>query len=186
MQNLLPAGLLDNNVEFFVDADLQAYKLKNGTRIAFDDFDNETMDVIRRNMWQYPEKVAELMLMGITNTHEMLRQYLICNYGGFDNKADMVDGQLQESEYWPCPKRGQCPHEGRLCDNLRTDTGEVLTRREIEVLKVVAKGKLDKEIADQLFISLGTVTTHTKNIRAKTGLYRKVDLARFATQKNLI
>jgi len=45
-----------------------------------------------------------------------------------------------------------------------------LTNREIEVLKLIVQGRLNKEIADKLNISLNTVLSHRKNIIAKTGI----------------
>lgn len=47
---------------------------------------------------------------------------------------------------------------------------EVLSNREVEVLKLITKGFINKEIADELNISLNTVLTHRKNIIAKTGI----------------
>jgi len=184
--NNLPAGLINNDIEFFVSDDLKAYQLQNRAVIPFEQFDDDVLVAIYSDMLAHPHKINELGLMGISEPKEMIKQYLICNYGGFDNKADMIDGKLQPTEYWPCPFRGNCPHEGKLCDNLRTDTGEFLTKREIEVLELIAIGKLDKEIANLLDMSPNTVPTHTKNIRIKTGLSRKADLTRFALTKNLI
>ena len=45
-----------------------------------------------------------------------------------------------------------------------------LTDRETEVLSLIAQGKINKEIADQLCIGLTTVITHRKNIQEKLGL----------------
>ncbi len=45
-----------------------------------------------------------------------------------------------------------------------------LSQREIEVLTLVASGKINKEIADALQISINTVLTHRKNISAKLGI----------------
>lgn len=45
-----------------------------------------------------------------------------------------------------------------------------LSQREIEVLKLVASGMINKEIADTLQISINTVLTHRKNITAKLGI----------------
>ena len=47
---------------------------------------------------------------------------------------------------------------------------KTLTDREIEVLSLVAKGKINKEIADLLCIGLTTVITHRKNIQEKLGI----------------
>lgn len=45
-----------------------------------------------------------------------------------------------------------------------------LTKREIEVMKLIVKGYINKEIADKLCIGLSTVVTHRKNIMEKLGL----------------
>lgn len=45
-----------------------------------------------------------------------------------------------------------------------------LTKREIEVMKLIVKGYINKEIADKLYIGLSTVVTHRKNIMEKLGL----------------
>ncbi|MBI9033002.1 MAG: hypothetical protein JEZ03_00885 [Bacteroidales bacterium] len=45
-----------------------------------------------------------------------------------------------------------------------------LSEREIDILKCVAQGLTNKEIADQLFISTHTVITHRKNITRKLGI----------------
>ena len=45
-----------------------------------------------------------------------------------------------------------------------------LTNREVEVLKLIVQGRLNKEIADKLNISLNTVLSHRKNIISKTGI----------------
>ena len=45
---------------------------------------------------------------------------------------------------------------------------EILSAREIEVLVLITKGLINKEIADKLNISLTTVITHRKNITEKT------------------
>lgn len=50
------------------------------------------------------------------------------------------------------------------------DKSEALTKREIEVLKLISNGFMNKMIADKLNISLNTVLTHRKNIIAKTGI----------------
>jgi DNA-binding CsgD family transcriptional regulator len=45
-----------------------------------------------------------------------------------------------------------------------------LTRREIEVLRLVAEGQTDKEVAETLFISLNTAQNHVKSVREKLGV----------------
>jgi ATP/maltotriose-dependent transcriptional regulator MalT len=49
----------------------------------------------------------------------------------------------------------------------------LLTRREREVLKLIAQGYANQQIADALFISLHTVKTHAQRINAKLGVERR-------------
>ena len=64
--------------------------------------------------------------------------------------------------------------------------GEELSAREKEILVCVAKGMLNKEIADQENISIYTVITHRKNITRKTGIKTVAGLTVYALLNNLI
>ena len=61
-----------------------------------------------------------------------------------------------------------------------------LSEREVEVLKAVAQGYANKEIADKLFISTNTVITHRKNITEKLGIKTIAGLTVYAIMNNLI
>lgn len=63
---------------------------------------------------------------------------------------------------------------------------DILTKREIEVLKLVCKEYSNSEIADKLFLSVGTVETHRKNIIAKLGVNNTVGLVKYALRNKLI
>jgi DNA-binding NarL/FixJ family response regulator len=62
----------------------------------------------------------------------------------------------------------------------------VITRREKEVLGLIAEGLTNNEIARQLFISNTTVDTHRKNILSKLGAKNTASLIRIAAQLKLI
>lgn len=64
--------------------------------------------------------------------------------------------------------------------------GEELSSREKEILVCVAKGMLNKEIADHFNISIYTVITHRKNITRKTGIKTVAGLTVYALLNNLI
>jgi DNA-binding NarL/FixJ family response regulator len=64
--------------------------------------------------------------------------------------------------------------------------GEELSSREKEILVCVAKGMLNKEIADLYSISIYTVITHRKNITRKTGIKTVAGLTVYALLNNLI
>jgi DNA-binding NarL/FixJ family response regulator len=62
----------------------------------------------------------------------------------------------------------------------------VLTRREKEVLELIADGMTNAQTAKQLFISVATVDTHRKNLLAKFGVRNTASLIRAAAQLQLI
>jgi two-component system response regulator NreC len=63
---------------------------------------------------------------------------------------------------------------------------QLLTKREIEILKLIAREYSNNAIADQLFISTGTVDTHRKNIILKLGVKNTVGLIKYCIQNNLL
>ena len=63
---------------------------------------------------------------------------------------------------------------------------DVLTPRELEVLKLIAEAHTNKQIADALFISVKTVERHRQNILDKLGMRDRVELTRYAIRRGLI
>jgi predicted ATPase/DNA-binding CsgD family transcriptional regulator len=61
-----------------------------------------------------------------------------------------------------------------------------LSRRERELVTLVARGETDAQIAEQLTISIRTVRSHLDRIRDKTGCRRRADLTRLALQAGLV
>jgi DNA-binding CsgD family transcriptional regulator len=61
-----------------------------------------------------------------------------------------------------------------------------LSARERELVTLVAQGRTDAQIAQQLFISISTVRSHLDRIRDKTSCRRRADLTRLALQKGLV
>ena len=62
----------------------------------------------------------------------------------------------------------------------------VLSRRERELVDLVAEGLTDRQIAERLFISIRTVRSHLDRIRDKTGARRRADLTRLALDSGLV
>jgi DNA-binding NarL/FixJ family response regulator len=66
------------------------------------------------------------------------------------------------------------------CDGVR------ISAREVEIIKLVAEGLSNKEIAEKLFLSVHTVTTHRKNIMNKLGVNNTAGLVLFALKQEII
>ena len=67
-----------------------------------------------------------------------------------------------------------------------TEDLKLFSKREIEVLKLMAQGCTSKMIAEQLFISEHTVIAHRKNMQKKTGIINATALVYFCAKNNII
>lgn len=61
-----------------------------------------------------------------------------------------------------------------------------LTRREIDVLRLLARGHTNRQAADILGLSVRTVENHRANLLQKLGVASRVEIVRYATEFNLI
>jgi DNA-binding NarL/FixJ family response regulator len=68
----------------------------------------------------------------------------------------------------------------------RSEELELLTPRELEVLKLIAEGHSSKEIATTLVLSIKTVESHRANLLSKLGMRDRVELTRYAIRRGLI
>ena len=67
-----------------------------------------------------------------------------------------------------------------------TSAGVSLTKREMEILSLVAKELTNQEIADRLFISIRTVETHRINLSQKLGVHNTAGLVKEAYKRGLV
>lgn len=68
----------------------------------------------------------------------------------------------------------------------KTDPDAELTKRELEVLQLIAEGLTDQEIADKIFLSIRTINWHRANLISKTGSKNTVNLITYAIKNNLV
>ena len=66
------------------------------------------------------------------------------------------------------------------------DPTESLTQRETEILRLIVEGYTNRQIGQELNISIRTVEGHRANISDKLGLHNRVELVRYARQHGLI
>ncbi|MMZ60433.1 Oxygen regulatory protein NreC [compost metagenome] len=71
-------------------------------------------------------------------------------------------------------------------DSNDTDPFHLLSKREIEILPLVAKGYGNKEIAEKLYISVKTVEVHKAKIMEKLNLKSRPELVEYALKKKLL
>lgn len=75
-----------------------------------------------------------------------------------------------------------------LSPSLVTDESptELLTRREIEVLRLIAQGYTNRQVAEALQLGVRTVESHRANLTSKLGLSSRVELVRYAKEHGLL
>jgi two-component system response regulator NreC len=75
-----------------------------------------------------------------------------------------------------------------LSPSLVTDEppAETLTPREIEVLRLIAQGHTNRQVAETLQLSVRTVESHRANLTSKLGVSSRVDLVRYAKEHGLL
>jgi len=81
------------------------------------------------------------------------------------NEFNMLAKKAEERQQFPAP---------------------ALTGRELEVLKLVAKGMSNREIADELYISENTVKNHVRNILEKLHLHSRMEAVIYAVRERLL
>ncbi len=170
------------------------------------DFDNGDF-LLRHSLSSIPDvAVLDLSLPGMDGfsvAEKLRRRYPACKLvaytaatsvlrrlqeAGFDAYVDKTEdpSQLIEAIRLVCEGRKRFPDEQR---RIVSDNGsarpEFLTSREIEIIKLIAKGHTNKEISRQLFISDLTVKTHRRNINQKTGSKNVADLIQFLLRNSI-
>lgn len=186
MKRRLPAGLVDANLELFADGD-EVKALYCGKTMLFSELPARILDVFREEMLSNTTAIIALNTAGFRTIAEMLKKYVWCNYGGFDNSAD-YDNENQEftKEYWLCGYRDSCPFNHNICGQLIAPNGEYLTKQEVKIIKLIAQGHFDTELADALNISPNTIISYKANIFRKLQVNSKNEVTIFAYENNLV
>jgi len=74
----------------------------------------------------------------------------------------------------------------RLIERLESGAGPGLTKRELEVLRILASGAQNQQIADQLSLSVRTVRFHAENIYQKLGVQTRTEAVRVAMERGIM
>lgn len=183
----LVAGLIDDHsIEFFaIGQDYHA--LFQGRLVQVAELPERILLAIERDMAKNHEARQALDQLQLTDRIDRITQYLWCRYGGFDHEPDMVNEQMGTPEYWPCPLRGSCPHEFKLCAAIAGPEGQ-LSAAEIKVVKALANNPnmADKQLADLLGLKRFTIMVHLSNIRQKMGFNSRAAIVHMAISKGIV
>ncbi len=182
-QKLLP-GMGCDGIEFFVLGN-EVKALQNGRLIQFTELSFPVIQILREKI--KADKQAHLALHDMQPDSEMKRveQFAKCRFGGLDFQADIKNGTLQDGEYWPCPLRGHCPHEGVLCKMPKINQVR-LTESDVQLVQLLSGNKTNDVIALELDIPLGTFHLQKKKLYEKFGVQTKQELVPIGIRHNII
>ena len=146
----------------------------------------QTLEVMRQN-----QNKTKVLILTIHNEIEYLLKAVEIGVNGYvlkDSDSSVLkkaivavyDGETYiEPSLTPLMK-------DRLEKINKQNDDEILTRREIEVLKLLAEGLFNKEIAYKLSISEKTVKNHVSNIFKKIGVFDRTQAAVYAIKNNFV
>lgn len=156
---MLP-GIEDNHVEFYGKHPEEMRMIHAGRKWNFEEFPNWIIENIQAEMKRTATRI------------QCVKEFIYTYFRGLDNEPDMTaDGVFNYSEYCPGNK------------TLPLSNGRHLTATEMRVLSIIYKP--NKNIADDLNMSIETVNSHVQNISEKTGLFGKIELSIFGRSKGI-
>jgi DNA-binding NarL/FixJ family response regulator len=134
---------------------------------------------------------AKILMLTMHSDKEYLYQAIASGADGYFLKKDAHTELFSAIEKI---RRGKVYVSPSLSGDMAADWEQIrrgfrkpiLTPREIEILKLIAEGKSNKMIGDQLFISTHTVERHRANIMEKLNFKKTADLVKYAIQKGYI
>ena len=139
---------------------------------------------VTRQMRQKHGEVKVLALSMHEDPH-FVREMLKAGASGYVDKASALDELPRAIRLVMQEKMYLSPNVTRDALGQPVAPGAVISRRERQVLALLAAGKRSPEIATQLNISVATVEAHRRNIMRKLGLHTIAELTKYAIRKGL-
>jgi DNA-binding NarL/FixJ family response regulator len=144
------------------------------------------LEAIREIKRTYPK--VKIIVLTMHKKKEFIRQALKDGAEGFLLKEDAGGELIRAVQTVRSGGKYLSPLLSSILTRLalEEENAEILTRREIEVLKLMAEGKRTKEIAEILYISPYTVRRHRSNIMEKLNINNLAELVKYAIFQNYI
>jgi two-component system, NarL family, response regulator NreC len=148
------------------------------------------IEVTRRLMRMVPD--SRVLIMTMHEDTGLLREALRAGASGYIVKR-AVESELIIAIQ--AVRRGELYVHPALTRGLFEDLGphsaplraaEALSPREVDVLRLIAEGYTNRQIAAELTLSVRTVESHRASVMDKLGLHSRADLARYAVERGLL
>lgn len=149
------------------------------------------IEVARRIRETVPE--ARIVVLTVHEDAALLREAMNAGASGYVIKRALDEELLSAMEaarrgdfyVHPSMTRALLNEEKRAEPLPRRGGREALTSRELEVVKLIVRGLTNRQIAEELDLSVRTVESHRANLMGKLGISSRADLVRWATDSKL-
>jgi two-component system NarL family response regulator len=144
------------------------------------------IEVARTLLLRHPE--LKVLALSVHNDVDVVRRMLKAGAVGYVHKSAALSElvrairDVMQNNIYLSPRITRQALGERLGAAASRD---LLSRRERQVLALIAEGKRSSEIAERLKISIATVEVHRRNIMRKLGLHTVAELTRYAVREGL-
>ena len=155
--------------------------------------DLDGLEVTRRIKQKRPE--VRILILTVHEDEALLREAIRSGASGYIIKhaaeAELVSAihTVEIGEIYVHPKLIRAllavPEAATPPAAAASAPGDLLTPREMDVLRLLAQGYTNRQIAEELSLSVRTVEGHRANLTEKLGLHSRVELVRYARQHGL-
>ncbi|MDQ1407375.1 MAG: hypothetical protein QOG55_3004 [Acidobacteriaceae bacterium] len=139
---------------------------------------------------------VKVLVLTMHESHQMVRRALAAGANGYLLKSDIVDylpkavRAIAENKRFLTPKISEIVLEEFINAGDKPEeekpAGPRITPRELEIIRLLAEGKSNKELSTQLGITVRTVETHRSKIMLKLGLHSLAELIHYAMRNEII
>lgn len=182
--NEIPAGVFptDKSANIFeCSSTKEVYIIQEGSVKKFEDISVKLKrELLKKYLANKPAR-KDLGHLGYT---EGLKIFAKCMYGALDKIADFdEDGNLQDPDNYRCSDNCKC----MLWKTKQIKyKDEVFTQRQLDCLELISQGLTDIEIADQMNISINSLSDYKRRLQKKLGTYCKTSTAVKAIKLRLV
>ena len=151
------------------------------------------VEVVRQIRKAVP--ITKVLVLTMHESDQMVQRALAAGAHGYLLKSDLTEclakavKAVSEGKHFLTPKVSEIVVEGFLnSGNQHQQDGRAglrITPRELEIVRLLAEGKVNKEIAALLGIAVRTVETHRSRIMLKLGLHSLAELIHYAMRNGL-
>lgn len=139
---------------------------------------------------------VKVLVLTMHESDQMIRRALDAGANGYLLKSDLIDDlpeavrTVSENKSFLTPKISEIVLKGFINTGNKPDeekrAGVRITPRELEIIRLLAEGKSNKEVSTQLGITVRTVETHRSKIMLKLGLHSLAELIHYAISNEII